>query len=99
MINLIMRFGLWWHKRKVLVEVRKDIQFLDTYKRDLLDFNEDDAREQLSAIHNNEGLSPQEKAQRKAPIEELIADSNAVRKNYQDSLDLEKDIMEYIKII
>lgn len=91
--------GLKWHKYKVLLEVRKDMEFLHTMKGDKLSFDEEDARAQLVAIRKNEEMSDEDKDRKESEISKLIHSSQAVKAEYELKAQMEVDLMNYIDLI
>ena len=98
MINCIMRIGLKWHKRKVLLEVRKDMEFLQEMKGEKLHFDEEDARTQLAELRKSD-LPDEEKEKREKEISKLIHSSQAVKAEYELKAQMEVDLMNYIDLI
>jgi len=90
--------ALRWHKQKVLLEVRKDIEFLSIYKEDKLHFDEDDARSQLVELRKSD-VSDEEKDKRETEISKLIHSSQAVKAEYELKRKMEEDLQSYIRLI
>ena len=70
--------GLKWHKQKVLLEVRKDMEFLAMYKEDKLHFDEMTRAKQLVELRKSD-VSDEEKDKRETEISKLIHSSQAVK--------------------
>lgn len=102
-MNWLIKRQLKNQKKRALLEVQTDIRFLEKYKYGELHYDEQKARQQIVETKKKlEKAKEKEVPQLEETINRLsreIAETQAIKKEFQDLKRLEKDITTYIKII
>jgi|TARA_Y100000310_G_scaffold270565_1_gene284493 hypothetical protein len=84
-------------KKRALLEIRTDISFIKNYRADWLNFDESKARVELRKLY--EAGEEKKDNVKINKISKNIALHQATKKEYDDLIKLETDIMAYIKMI
>jgi len=95
-MNWLRKIFLRLHKRKALVEVRADINFIKIFRRSWLEYDEKEGRSILRK-QDAKGDKKDEALINKTSLE--IAQHLATKKELQDLQKMESDLIRYIDLI
>jgi len=96
-MNWLRKFLLKDRKKRGLLETRADLKYILRYRKDWLEFNEPEARK---FIREQDKLPEDKKDHTKLALASRnIAHHLATKKEYQDLLVLETDLINYIDLL
>jgi len=96
-MNWFRKILLREQKRRALLEVGCDLNFIERYRHAWLNYDESEGRKILRSENiKDEGRRDQAKIK---DVSRKIAKHLATKKEYQDLQGLEKDLMAYIEMI
>lgn len=85
-------------KRKAAFELQQDLNYLKAFKRDMLEYNEDNARRRMSELKKKEEPTIQEEQELDA-ILDVISQSKATKTEYNKTAKVLEDVQNYISVI
>ncbi len=96
--ELYYRWKLKNQKRRALHEVNQDLLYIKTFKQEALQCDEGPLRHNMSMLKKKEDKTPEEEKTYEA-ILDTIAESKAVKNEFQKTSELAKDIENYISLL
>ena len=96
-MNWLRKILLREQKKRALLEVKTDINFIKIYREAWLNYNESEGRK----ILRNENSKPESRRDQSKidSTSRQIAKHLAAKKEYQDLKNLEKDLTVYIQLL
>lgn len=94
-MNWLRKIKLKGFKKRALLEVRTDIIFIERYRQDWINFNESEARKDLTKERSKSDPD-------NAKINEIsmnLAKHESSKKELADLKIMEKDLISYIKLL
>lgn len=85
-------------KKFVLLEVTKDIEYIEKFKSDALYYDETAARKRFAELKKKEELTDDEEVE-KSRLEDEIANSVAVKNEFEKSDELRDELEDYISLL
>lgn len=98
MKNWLLKRGLIKHKEKALYELRKDIEYIKIFKAELLNLDEKPLRKRLSVLKAKEEPTDAEATELAQTIEKIKI-SQAVKNEYEKSVQLANDVEDYLSML
>lgn len=93
-----MKAKLKEHKERALFEVEQDLRYIETFKKDMLDYDEEPARRRMSQLKKKDERTEEEDQELEAVIE-TISESKGVKNEWEKSNQLAKDLRNYISLL
>lgn len=95
---MIYKFLLNFRKRLALYETRKDIQFIEKFRRNDLDYDIGASRRRMGELMRKEDKRTPDEENEYAIIRVEISRAEAVKKELQDLRELEVQLQQYISL-
>jgi len=95
-MNWLRKIRLRLFKRKALVEVRADINFIKTFRRDWLEYDEKEGR---SILRKQDAKGDKKDEELVARTSKSIAQHLATKKELKELQIMENDLIRYIDLI
>lgn len=86
------------HKKRALFELKTDLQYLMKFKGDMIKYDEGKARKRMAELKKIENRTPIQETELDTVLN-VIADSKAVKNEYQKTAQLIKDVEDYLSIL
>lgn len=96
--NLYYKWNLKRQKERAIFEVAQDIRYIESFKKDMLDYDETKARKRMSELKKIDNKSEIEEAELDTIIG-IVSQSKATKNEYEKSKALLIDLENYISII
>lgn len=99
MKNWYLKWKLRRQKLRAIFEIEQDLNYIRVFKKDILEFDESKARKRMKELNQKgDQRTPHENAELDAVLQ-CIAESKAVKNEYEKSTALLKDIYNYVSLL
>ena len=85
------------HKRKALFETKMDLLYLNTFKK-ALSVDENKLRSEMGKLRQKENKNTKE-VKRLEELNTLVTESATIKKAYEETKELESDLIDYITLL
>ncbi len=94
----IFAWGLKRHKERAVFEMKQDLIYLETFKGDMIKYDESKARKRMSELKAIENRNEKQEAELDAVLN-VISESKATKANYNQTEKLIGELENYISTL